>query len=92
MDDSIIDFSVHGGITYAEADVPCNEPGADTDWWFGFDCAHATDAPDPTLPQAQSYLMMPRLLMNGEVRSQSYVESECLNLCEQAAFAAAVQT
>ena len=41
---------VHGGLTFADADVPCDAPGEDNDWWVGFDCAHAFDLPDPLLP------------------------------------------
>ena len=39
----------HGGVTFAEADVPCGKEGLDNAWWIGFDCAHADDAPDPAL-------------------------------------------
>jgi hypothetical protein len=48
------DVAVHGGVTFTEADVPCDAPGADTDWWIGFDCAHAFDAPDPELARSRS--------------------------------------
>lgn len=85
-DDGIEDVSVHGGITYAEADMPCDAPGPDTDWWLGFDCAHAGDAPDPALPQNRIGRLM--LSSRNVVRSQAYVEAECLSLCKQAAIAA----
>lgn len=45
-----IDADVHGGLTFAEADEPCELPGDDDAWWIGFDCAHLGDAPDPDLP------------------------------------------
>jgi hypothetical protein len=41
----------HGDITFAEADIPCTAPGPDDAWWVGFDCGHAYDAPDPSLPR-----------------------------------------
>jgi hypothetical protein len=45
-----IDAQVHGGLTFADADVPCDALGEDNDWWVGFDCAHGFDLPDPSLP------------------------------------------
>lgn len=81
---------VHGGITFAEADEPCNEPGPDVSWWIGFDCAHLGDAPDPELPNnalgaiGSSWMFAGSY---GEIRSQDYVEAECIKLVEQAAAA-----
>ena len=72
---------VHGGITFAEADTPCDKGGPDNGWWLGFDCAHHGDAQDTTLPLEHK---MPAFL-GGIVRTQEYVESECRSLCEQAA-------
>lgn len=34
-------LEVHGGVTFA------GEWWSDGQWWFGFDCAHSGDAPDP---------------------------------------------
>ena len=76
---------VHGGLTFSEPDVPCDAPGPDTDWWIGFDCGHGGDAPDPTLPlspEMGSFLMKHDNF--GVVRTQEYVEAECINLCKQA--------
>ena len=88
------DVAVHGGVTFTEADVPCDAPGADTDWWIGFDCAHAFDAPDPELARSRSdsgpsLSLLNKLLVDGdseryEVRTQAYVENECRSLCQQA--------
>jgi len=88
------DVAVHGGVTFTEADVPCDAPGADTDWWIGFDCAHAFDAPDPELARSRSdsgpsLSFLNNLLVDGdseryEVRTQAYVENECRSLCQQA--------
>jgi hypothetical protein len=44
-----IDADVHGGLTFAEADVDCRKGGDDDAWWVGFDCGHGFDAPDPAL-------------------------------------------
>lgn len=78
-----VDCEVHGGLTFAEADVHCDKPGEDDAWWVGFDCAHGGDAADPSLPGYKDY----GFRSHGVVRSQSYVESECKSLCEQAALA-----
>lgn len=80
-----VDCEVHGGITFAEADVHCDKPGEDDAWWVGFDCAHGGDAADPSLPGYKDYGF--RSIPHDVVRSQSYVESECKSLCEQAALA-----
>jgi hypothetical protein len=83
--DEVERVDVHGGITFAEADVPCDAPGPDTDWWLGFDCAHGFDAPDPAL--LQNPLITPSPWGKSVVRTQSYVEDECRSLCRQAAIA-----
>jgi hypothetical protein len=71
-----INADVHGGLTYAEA-------GTEGEWWIGFDCAHAGDAPDPDLPSC-----VPEHLRHSSsydtVKSQQFVEQECRNLCDQA--------
>lgn len=79
---------VHGGITYAEADTPCDKDGPDNGWWLGFDCAHAGDAPDPSLPGCRTM----DLDHGGydRIRTTEYVEAECLSLCLQAAAVAPV--
>jgi len=75
--------SVHGGITFGEADVPCGK-GADDGWWVGFDCAHYCDAPDLSLPMNEELRKIYRA-DDGIVRTQDFVESECRSLCAQAA-------
>ncbi len=71
---------VHGGITFAQADVPCDKGGPDNGWWLGFDCAHSMDAQDPSLP-TEHYMRS----CGGMIRDQKYVEEQCRNLCVQAA-------
>lgn len=80
------EVSVHGGLTFARSDVPCDKGGPDDGYWFGFDCAHCDDAPDPDLPR-DSNIPLHFLSHGGVVRSQAYVESQCRHLCEQAAAA-----
>jgi len=79
------DADAHGGITFADADVPCDKGGPDDAWWLGFDCMHLGDAPDPELPTEHE---MPYIVRSGVVRTQAYVEGECRKLCQQAKEAA----
>ncbi len=83
---SLDDVEVHGGLTFADADKPCDKGGPDNGWWLGFDCCHYLDMPDTALPSEHG---MMRFQSEGVVRSQEYVEAECRSLCEQAARAAA---
>lgn len=91
-DDAIDSVNCHGGITFADADVPCDAPGPDTDWWIGFDCAHAYDAPDPELPITGDYFdplgVVAELLYEDfedyQVRSQEYVKDQVFSICAQA--------
>lgn len=86
LDEMEVEAEVHGGLTFGRADKPCSKGGADDAYWFGFDCAHGGDAPDPELPVDAP--PSPILGRYGVVRTQDYVESECRSLCEQAARAA----
>ena len=92
-----LNVDVHGDLSFSEPDQPCDTPGADTDWWIGFDCAHAFDAPDPELARSRSdsgpsLSLLNKLLTDSdseryEVRTQVYVENECRSLCQQASSA-----
>jgi len=93
--DSLDDVDVHGGITFAHADQPCEKGGPDDGFWVGFDCAHGGDAVDPALPRDEKHGPASLLLSladhrahYGTVRTQEYVEAECRRLCDQAAEAA----
>lgn len=84
-----IDCEVHGGITFARADQPCDKGGLDNGWWVGFDCAHSGDAPDPELMGAEAIenaRLFGRFDHGGyaSIKGTRYVETECRNLCEQA--------
>lgn len=99
MDDETSSIEVHGGLTFAEADENCGKGGPDNGWWFGFDCAHDGDDPDPSLPNSRSWTPMLSALNlfdgffardlpdedGSGVRSQKYVEGQCRKLCEQLA-------
>lgn len=64
------DFDVHGGITYAGFLLGKS-------FYIGFDCAHAGDSPDPSLPGYRPSKVA------GVIRDDDYVEAECKSLCEQ---------
>lgn len=77
-----VEADVHGGLTFAEADVDCGK-GDDNGWWLGFDCAHSCDAADPELPMRERATIL-SMFSRGKIRTQEYVEAECRSLCEQA--------
>lgn len=83
-------FNVHGGLTYAgdRADYPVES----NLWWLGFDCGHYNDGNDWDLvqrywgdnPQIQLRLEINRDLgWDNVVRTQEYVENECISLVDQ---------
>lgn len=84
-----IPAAVHGGITFADSNVPCSAPGPDDAWWIGFDCSHGGDAPDPSLPSPDLFNREMELLYPGlrgqHVWTQEEVEAQCRSLAEQAA-------
>jgi hypothetical protein len=95
-----VNVDVHGGITFAAFGKECPTHGAVAEWWVGFDCAHAGDAQDFSLPwtrysddeQAKErerqmdrgYIVAMR---RDVVRDTDYVRAECLRLADQAAAA-----
>lgn len=72
-------FDVHGGITFAGDRTHIE--GADKElWFFGFDCAHAGDAPEPEPDYRQDFYQA----MGCEVvRTLDYVVGECESLARQ---------
>ena len=38
-----VDVEVHGGLTWSDAGGEEGYPVAGTEWWLGYDCAHAGD-------------------------------------------------
>lgn len=88
---------VHGGLTYSDFGFPCESPGMDDSWWVGFDCAHAGDLKDYSLPMEPGHAEASRAIEAAigavppesyQVRTTEYVEAECRDLCEQAEKAA----
>jgi hypothetical protein len=69
-------FSVHGGITFSGTMKTHSNL-----WFFGFDCAHFGDAPDPAL--VTNPLRLPSLYQTGTVRTLLFVENECNDLARQ---------
>jgi hypothetical protein len=92
LDWAEVPAEVHGSVTFAERSIQGN-------YWIGFDAAHAGDLPDPDLPvppyvaEANRAMVGIRVVISdlfpSAVRTQAYVEAECLSLCEQAAEASA---
>jgi hypothetical protein len=78
-----VDADVHGGLTFAEPDVPCAKGGADDGYWVGFDCAHFGDRPDPAFISTEYAAF--NIRSAGTIKTQEFVEAECRKLCEQAA-------
>lgn len=78
-----IPADVHGGLTFADPGKACDTHDEKAEWWIGFDCGHAGDAPDPTLIDPGGYLLPS--CGDETIRTQEYVEAECRSLCEQAA-------
>lgn len=81
-------FEVHGGVTWADGELPRGD-GGDL-WWFGFDCGHAGDL----VPRLAPYMRrihnsLPEKLRRAaerfrdEYRDQQYVVSECQSLAAQ---------
>lgn len=86
------DVEVHGGLTFSDSDEPCDKGQPDDGHWFGFDCGHSGDQPDPALPRTRPLDGPTNAFKSifddnsyGEIRTQPYVEAECRSLCEQAA-------
>ena len=76
-------FGVHGGVTYAggKGDHPVESPDL---WWYGFDCAHMGDSPDPALRDAD-YRDFGVGNEFGHVWTAREVAAECESLAEQLA-------
>jgi hypothetical protein len=76
---------VHGGLTFAAPDVNCGKDGEDDAWWLGFDCAHAGDAPDPSLSLREGMTAMRDYGLGYDtIKTTGYVQAECERLAEQA--------
>lgn len=76
---------VHGGLTYSRNHTVCvltKYLRYDKEWWFGYDCSHYYDSPDPKLINENN-----RMYINSVNNSGSSVKSLefCINQCEKLA-------
>jgi len=70
-------LKAHGGITYSGNNLT-SLPRSERIWWFGFDCAHYEDLPDPKYNNLEYFFNV-----EGIVRTLDYCIEECENLAEQ---------
>ena len=70
-------FDVHGSLTYAAEDdaYPVADSGL---WWFGYDCGHSGDAPEPG-----SLMAKYRVSSDAVLRTLDYCVAECESLAQQ---------
>lgn len=78
----------HGGLTFSEADVPCDKEVESNGWWLGFDCAHFDDLPDPELFAYQPSMDFHRMFLEGfvddaTIKDNEFVENECKKIINQ---------
>ena len=72
-------IDVHGGLTFAGEDKGYPSEKPNTLWWFGYDCAHLGDAPDPAINPSYARLRLFR--EEGDtIRSLDYCVTECERL------------
>jgi len=70
--------NVHGGITFQQM--------VDGEFWIGFDCGHAGDAPDPELADLKNEDLFSMFSSKTDtVRDSDYVKKEIAMLVKQAA-------
>lgn len=74
-------IAVHGDLSYSDWGPVV--VGAPEGWWFGFDCAHPSDLPDPAIDLLK--LRNRRFTENAEIRSNAYVRGQCEALARQLA-------
>ena len=91
--DKGIELSVHGGLTYSSlssaSDYPVPKDDSERRWWFGFDCCHAGDSPDPAILKKSdtAEAMVARLFTfkgpEDRVRTLEFCIKECESLSQQ---------
>lgn len=92
-----IDVDVHGCLTFGEHVKKADDRFPVSGYWVGFDCGHYVDEPDPD-EMSLELLKMHRLMkkemkifleslgledVEGKIRNERYVESQCRNLIGQ---------
>ena len=75
-------FEVHGGLTFSSYGGG-KYPVASNLWWFGYDCAHAGDLPEPDSRMGRMYADMHFAQHDGVVRTLDYCVAECESLASQ---------
>ena len=81
-----VSADVHGGLTFSEADVPCDAEGEDNGWWLGFDCGRVGDGWDRSIASHPDQLS-DTMVTQGPIRDTDYVRDECIALANQASHA-----
>jgi len=74
-------LDVHGGLTFScssENALYLRDPAGL--WWFGYDCAHAGDAPDPLYAPKERTRMH---YSTATVKTLDFCKKECEKLAEQ---------
>lgn len=77
-------FEVHGCITYSGAGGG-KYPVESNLWWYGYDCAHAGDLPEPDSQMGRVYAEMGFAERDGVVRTLDFCIAECEALAKQLA-------
>jgi hypothetical protein len=73
---AVSDVEVHGGLTFSD---PAHWLSPESGWWFGFDCAHASDLVPGMF---EKYGVE---IPGAVYRNVAYVEAEVKSLAEQLA-------
>jgi hypothetical protein len=89
-------FNVHGSLTFAEGSIPIDgKEIGDSEWWFGFDCNHASDRSEREREENFDFIgllfdafeyVLGESCENPEKKTQEYVEKECESLAAQIEF------
>lgn len=82
--DIMLDIDTHAGLTFADKTSEDEDAYPDTGnyWWFGFDCAHPGDAPDPEILE-EFNSTPPFDRGNGTIKGLDYVVLACNSLADQ---------
>ena len=76
-------FEVHGGLTFSGGN---KEYPVEADlWWFGYDCAHAGDLPEPESKMGRMYAEHGFADRDGVLRTLDFCVAECESLARQLA-------
>jgi hypothetical protein len=77
-------FEVHGGLTFSSYGSG-TYPVESNLWWYGYDCAHAGDLPEPNSEMGRMYANMGFAERDGVIRTHDYCVAECESLATQLA-------